>query len=508
MKLEKIAFSAILITLLSLNLVIALHTPVISMSPAQWAAGADQDVSLIVKNEGADGIKIVELLVPEKDSTPVYLVKEITNPAGWTYKFTTRIGQTYPYKVIWSTAGTGIESGDSKEFGFKVSSPSEIGEFKWTVTTIDTKESSLTSHLMTSTSRAPLADFDITGEPKEIEAGKLFKITVKAYDKDGDIKTDYTGKINFGSTDEKAILPKSYTFTSTDKGVKTFNVVLKTAGDKVVLISDEQTKLSKISDVIKVVPGDMVSLKIMPEGHKVNPGTKVEFIAVANDLYDNSEDVTEDVSWSIDEGADGEWEQNVYTAGKEGVWTVTGKYEKVMDGTTLTIQKEAVVAPPTVPEIPPTVEEEEEPVIEPVPTVELSISGSDVVSVEAGTNDTTILTVENTGSTDLTGVKLSYLGVPQEWIMVYPKSEDLKIGDSKEFLVAITVPENTSETKTITFTATSNEGASTTMEVTLYAGTAPTGIFIGISKNLLQLAVVIIAVATVVIIVWELWFRK
>jgi len=71
-----------------------------------------------------------------------------------------------------------------------------------------------------------------------------------------------------------------------------------------------------------------------------------------------------------------------------------------------------------------------------------------------------------------------------------------------------TLSATTDTTWSVTFTATSNEGASSTMEVTLYAGTAPTGIFAGISKNLLQLAVVIIAVATVVIIVWELWFRK
>ena len=517
MKLEKIAFSAILITLVSMNLVIASHAPSLSMTPSQWATSTDSDVSLMVSNGGADGIIEVELMIPESSmGVPLYIVKEISEPSGWEYDTTVKYGQTtLPYKITWSTTGSGISSGSSQNFGFKVTSPSEVGDYTWQVTTVDSARVSVVNHVAISTGGAPLSKFEITGEPQQVKAGNSFRITVKALNSNGEVKADYSGSISFGSSDERAVLPEEYKFKKSDNGLKTFEVTFKTIGERVVLISDSQLGVSKISDVVKVVPGDFASLKILPDGLEVDSGTKVEFIAAATDLYDNSLDVTGDLSWSVDDSAGGDWEDNFYIAENPGVWTVIGENHKLADGATLRVREKAPVVQTTVPEVPeiPTEEpeeptEEEVPVVEPVPTVELSVSGSDVVVVEAGADETTVITVENTGNTDLTGVKLSYVGVSEGWMDVLPDSEDLKVGESKEFLVAITVPENISETQTVTFTVSSNEGASATMESTLYAGTAPTGIFAGISKNLLQLAVVVIAVATVVIIVWELWFRK
>lgn len=509
MKLEKIAFSAILITLVSMNLVIASHSPSLSMTPSQWATSTDSDVSLMVSNGGADGIIEVELVIPESSiGVPLYVLQEVSKPAGWTYETAEKYGQDLPYKITWSTTGSGISSGSSQNFGFKVTSPSEVGDYTWQVTTVDSARVSVVNHVAISTGGAPLSKFEITGEPQQVKAGNSFRITVKALNSNGGVKTDYVGYVNFGSSDERAVLPEEYKFKKSDNGLKTFEITFKTIGERVVLISDSQLGVSKISDVVKVVPGDFSSLKILPDGLEVETGTKVEFIAAATDLYDNSLDVTGDLSWSIDDGAGGDWEDNFYIAENSGVWTVVGENHKLADGATLRVREKAPVVQTTVPEVPQIPTEEEVPVVEPVPTVELSVSGSDVVVVEAGSDETTVITVENTGNTDLTGVKLSYVGVSEEWIDVLPDSEDLKVGESKEFLLAITVPENTSETQTVTFTVSSNEGASATMESTLYAGTAPTGIFTGISKNLLQLAVVVIAVATVVIIVWELWFRK
>lgn len=515
MKFERIVFSAIFIALVSLTLVNAVHTPVLSMNPVQWSTNTAQDVFLVVSNDGVDGITVVELVVPETENSPDYEILEVSKPAGWTYDLTTKTTEEFPYKITWTTSGSGISSDSGLSFGFKATSPSHLGEYKWTVKTVDSKGSSLENHLMTSTGLAPLGSFDITGEPKETKAGRSFTITVKAYDTNKNIKTDYTGKVVFGSTDEKSVLPSSYTFKNSDNGVKSFSVKLKTVGERVILVADEQAGVSKISDVIMVDVDDFVSLKILPDNLNVGSGTKVEFTAFGTDLYDNSVDVSEDVSWDVDDNAEGRWEQNVYTSDESGIWSVTGRYLGLRDGTFLLVQEKVVQQPeqPTVPEIPTTPEvpeeqPEEPPVIEITPTAELTVSSSDTVVIEEGKNDTLILTVENTGNTDLTKVSVSYIGVPEDWIEVIPQSEDLEVGESREFLVTITVPENTSETKTVTFTVTSNEGASSAKEVTLYAGEAPTGIFIGFSKNLLQLAVVIIAIATVIIIVWELWFRK
>ncbi len=119
-----------------------------------------------------------------------------------------------------------------------------------------------------------------------------------------------------------------------------------------------------------------------------------------------------------------------------------------------------------------------------------------------------VLTVNNGGDTKLTGVGVSFTGVPSDWILIFPSTSDIDSGGSKDYLVVIYVPENETETRTMTFTATSNEGATAEKEVTLNLGVPPTGFLEAIPKNILQLGVVIIAVAAVVIIGWELWFKK
>ena len=200
MKLEKIAFSAILITLVSMNLVIASHAPSLSMTPSQWATSTDSDVSLMVSNGGADGIIEVELMIPESSmGVPLYIVKEISEPSGWEYDTTVKYGQTtLPYKITWSTTGSGISSGSSQNFGFKVTSPSEVGDYTWQVTTVDSARVSVVNHVAISTGGAPLSKFEITGEPQQVKAGNSFRITVKALNSNGEVKTDYTGSIGFG----------------------------------------------------------------------------------------------------------------------------------------------------------------------------------------------------------------------------------------------------------------------------------------------------------------------
>jgi hypothetical protein len=108
----------------------------------------------------------------------------------------------------------------------------------------------------------------------------------------------------------------------------------------------------------------------------------------------------------------------------------------------------------------------------------------------------------------LTGVEINFEGVPSDWVLSFPLSSDIDAGNSKDYLVIIYVPENETGTKEITFTANSNEGATAEKAVTLRLEAPPTGLFEAIPSNILQLGVVIIAVAAVVIIGYELWFKK
>ncbi len=99
------------------------------------------------------------------------------------------------------------------------------------------------------------------------------------------------------------------------------------------------------------------------------------------------------------------------------------------------------------------------------------------------------------------------MGIPSEWITIYPFKITLEAGTSRDFLIVLSVPENETESRKIDLIATSTEGITTSRNIDLNLGAPPTG-FVGISKNLLNLGIVIIAVAALVLIAWELWFRK
>jgi uncharacterized membrane protein len=143
----------------------------------------------------------------------------------------------------------------------------------------------------------------------------------------------------------------------------------------------------------------------------------------------------------------------------------------------------------------------------PTPSQELSIDAQDSLTIAPGSNDTFIVTVNNIGTKDLTAVSLSTMNVPSDWVSIYPSNVSIQAGASKDFLVVVSVPENTSETQNMGLLASSNEGVTAEKNVTVSVGTEPTGLM-GLSKNLLNLGIVIVAVAALVLIAWELWFRK
>ena len=92
-----------------------------------------------------------------------------------------------------------------------------------------------------------LATLSATGQPDTIKSGVAFTdpIIVTARDADSNVKVDYTGTINFTSSDSTAILSANYTFTSGDPGddggIHSFagaEFTLKTTGDQTISITD------------------------------------------------------------------------------------------------------------------------------------------------------------------------------------------------------------------------------------------------------------------------------
>jgi hypothetical protein len=71
-----------------------------------------------------------------------------------------------------------------------------------------------------------------------MQAGDPLAITVTALDAGGNIATNYTGTVDFASSDPQAILPANYTFTSGDAGAHRFAVTLKEAGAQSVTVND------------------------------------------------------------------------------------------------------------------------------------------------------------------------------------------------------------------------------------------------------------------------------
>lgn len=498
---------AILILILSVTLVNAGHVAEVSLSPSEWAANTDKGVSLTVKNTNGDNIIKVELMIPETtQGVPIYIIKDVTTPTGWNSSTTTRYGQLLPYKIIWSTVN-GIAATQSQTFGFTVQSPANIGDYKWTWTTTDTKGGTDTNSITTRISLPSVSYFVITN-PKSVSAGESFKATVKAYGSDNQIKTDYTGTISFTSSDPKAILPSDYTFQLTDHGSKDFFITYKTIGNQSFTVNDNVAKILQNSITTTVNPAQITTISISPSDSKAGIGASVTFTATAEDKYKNEFDITDKALWGIDKEAKGTWAKNVYTIEKQGVWTVTASYSSALGATSLTVTSEAVQPKETNVTVNENVTIGTEIPGQKQPTNKIEIQGEDSLTIAPGTNETTILTVNNVGNTDLKGIQITFTGIPNEWVTVYPTTTNIDAGKSKDYLIIVTLPGNVSNDQSIDFLATSSEGITAEKNLTIKVQTTPTGVALAVPKNIIQLGVVIIAVAAVIIIAWELWFKK
>jgi hypothetical protein len=79
----------------------------------------------------------------------------------------------------------------------------------------------------------------ILAAPASVAAGQSFSLTVTVEDAYGNVVVGYAGTVHFSSNDQRAKLPKNYTFTASDKGVHTFSgLVLHTKGNQKITVTD------------------------------------------------------------------------------------------------------------------------------------------------------------------------------------------------------------------------------------------------------------------------------
>jgi len=497
-------FAIVAIVLLLATTAIAVHTPSVSISPQQSMIGTDAEFKLLVKNQGGAGITSVELVLPETgDVNPYYSIKEIGYPSGWTFESIEKLGAAYPYKIIWSTAGAGIAEDKSLEFSFTAKVPSASGEFTWTWKSTDAVGGVVTDKFTTKTILAPFSTFRLT-VPQSVKAGEYFKVTIAALDKDGAIKTDYTGTVSFTSSDKLAILPADYAFKSTDMGKKEFTLKFKTAGNQAVTVNDGTVSLT--SGSISVEPGDAIAITISPDNSKVASGNAVDFKVMAEDVFGNIFNVTAKTKFSIDPEAKGTWVGNFYKAEVEGAWTVAANYvsgsKNLLGWTALTVTKAGEKPQEETPK-------EEKP--QEILIGKMSIVIPDEITVEEGKNVTLNLTVKNTGTLNLTDVAIAISGVPRGWIKLSPFLADIASGKSYSYLLTISVPQNITGEKTITFSASAIQNVTASKDMSLNVGKSAsgiTGLIFAIITKPLYIGIIVVVIIVVILIVWALWPKK
>jgi hypothetical protein len=87
--------------------------------------------------------------------------------------------------------------------------------------------------------RAAASMLVVSGFYPPITAGVSYTFTVTAEDAYGNVATNYLGTVHFTSSDARAVLPASYTFTAADAGRHTFSATLKTPGTQSITAADK-----------------------------------------------------------------------------------------------------------------------------------------------------------------------------------------------------------------------------------------------------------------------------
>jgi hypothetical protein len=92
--------------------------------------------------------------------------------------------------------------------------------------------------------------------PTSVTPGATFSFTVAALDAYSNIATSCRGTIRFTSSDKRSVLPKDYTFVSTDNGSHIFSAILKTLGNQTITATDK--KNNSISGTAVMIVGNTI----------------------------------------------------------------------------------------------------------------------------------------------------------------------------------------------------------------------------------------------------------
>ncbi|MEW6608468.1 MAG: carboxypeptidase regulatory-like domain-containing protein, partial [bacterium] len=143
----------------------------------------------------------------------------------------------------------------------------------------------------------PIDHFEVKGIPSPIQAGTPSGLTVTAYDKYNNVKTDYQGTIEFSTSDTgpQTTYPASYEFKLADQGQKVFDpinpeerIVLTKTGIHWVKVTDPVPEPDAIGQQtgIQVTPADL-NYFILSTISNQTAGQSFELTITAYDQYNN-----------------------------------------------------------------------------------------------------------------------------------------------------------------------------------------------------------------------------
>ena len=129
---------------------------------------------------------------------------------------------------------------------------------------------------------------NVAGTSNGLIAGASGTFTVTAMNPSGGTDTGFLGTIELSSTDSRADLPATYTFTGADAGTHTFTVTLKTAGTQAITATDTADEaIVGTDDNIAVQAGTATSLKVAGFPINVTAGADGSVVITAYDAFGN-----------------------------------------------------------------------------------------------------------------------------------------------------------------------------------------------------------------------------
>jgi PKD repeat protein len=127
----------------------------------------------------------------------------------------------------------------------------------------------------------------LTGFPSSTNAGVSGTVTITAEDPFDNLATAYRGQVAFTSSDHQAVLPSSYTFSSTDNGIHSFTVTLGTAGSQSIATTDLSGAITGSLGGILVAPAAVSKLAVHGFPASIIAGVPGNFTVTAEDAYGN-----------------------------------------------------------------------------------------------------------------------------------------------------------------------------------------------------------------------------